>query len=324
MRLKAKRSSAVGAAVLCAALAFLTAGAQEKKKEQTVAAEQPLSVRLNALVLDAQGRLVNDLGRDDFQLLEDGVPQKVNVFEKQEGAHAYGLLIDSSGSLRDDIGRVVQFGKMIVRGTGYASEGFVVRFISSDEIKVLHDLTSDKPALEDALEAVYIQGGQTAINDAVYLAAERLAKYKRGQNSPRRYSLILVTDGEDRASYYNDTQVFEKLRESGMRVFVVGFVQKNYKTTTPEKAKQYMSRLAFESGGAAYFVAKGVDLTQVARRILSDMSANYVIGYDSTNPRRDGSTRLIQLSVGAGADGRARHVLVAEGYAAPKAKDSRK
>ncbi len=314
--------SALGAAVLCAALVCLTAGAQEKRKEPPAA--QPLSVRLNALVLDAQGRLVNGLGRDDFQLLEDGVPQKITLFEKQEGAHAFGLLIDGTGSMRDDIDRVVQFGKMIVRGTGDASEGFVVRFISSDEIKVMHDMTANKAALDGALESIYIEGGQTAINDAVYLAAELLAKYRREQKSPRRYSLVLVTDGEDRAGYYKNEKVYEKLRESGTRLFVVGFVQQKYRTTTPEKARQYMSRLAFESGGAAYFVPKGGDLTQVARQILADMSANYVIGYDSTNAKRDGSARLIQLSAGAGADGGARKVLVTEGYTAPKAEASKK
>jgi Ca-activated chloride channel family protein len=323
-RLKAKPLTAPCAAALCAVLVLLTAaGAQEKQKGQT-AAELPLSVRLNALVLDAQGGLVGGLGPDDFQLLEDGVPQKVKAVERQEGAHAFGLLIDGTGSMRDDIGRVVAFGKMIVRGTSNASEGFVVRFISSDEIKILHDLTTDKPALEDALDAIFIEGGQTAINDAVYLAAERLAQYQREQKSPRRYSLILVTDGEDRASYYKDAKVFEKLRESGMRLFIVGFVQEKYRTTTPEKAKQYMSRLAFESGGAAYFVTKGDDLTRVARQILADMSANYVVGYDSTNSKRDGSARKVQLSAGAAPDGSARKVLVAEGYTAPKTTDSKK
>ena len=320
----AESLSAVAAAVLCAAFTCLTAGAQEKKQGPPAAVTQPLSVRLNALVLDAQGSPVDDLGRDDFRLLEDGVPQKVTLFEKQEGPHAYGLLVDSTGSMRTDIGRVVEFGKMIVRGTGAESEGFVVRFISSDEIKVLHDVTSDKAALVGALEAIYIEGGQTAINDAVYLAAERLAKYKRGQSAPRRYSLILVTDGEDRASYYKDAQVFDKLRESGMRVFVVGFVQGKYDQTTPEKAKQYMSRLAFESGGAAYFVGKGTDLSQTARQILTDMSANYVIGYDTTYASRDGSVRKIQLSAGAGPDGAERKVLVTESYTAPKLKSPKK
>jgi Ca-activated chloride channel family protein len=324
-KLTVKLSSVLYAAALCASLALLTAGAQEKKKnnEQT-AAGQPLSLRLNAFVIDEKNRLVDGLGPDDFQLLEDGVPQKVNVVEKLEGAHVFGLLIDGTGSMRSDIGRVVEFAKMVVWGTNDEGEGFVVRFVSSNEIKVLQDITSNKSALAAALESIYIEGGQTAINDAVYLAAERLAKYKREQKSPRRYSLILFTDGEDRQSYYKDAQVFEKIRETGMRIFVVGFMQKNYQTTTPEKAKQYMGRLAFESGGAAYFVTKGVDLKRVALRVFADMGANYIVGYDSTNAVRDGSTRLIKLSVGNAPDGVARKVFVVADYTAPKSKDSKK
>src|ERR671926_161101 len=54
--------------------------------------------------------------------------------------------------------------------------------------------------LDPALDDIYIQGGATAINDAVYLAAERLARLKQQEKMARRYSLVLVTDGEDRAS----------------------------------------------------------------------------------------------------------------------------
>ncbi|MDT5157281.1 MAG: Ca-activated chloride channel [Acidobacteriota bacterium] len=305
------------ATALCAVIAVSSADAQEKKKEQP-AEQPPLSVKLNALVLDSQGHLVNDLHEADFQILEDSVPQKISVFEKQEGPHAFGLVIDSSGSLRNDIDKVIEFGKMIVAGTGAESEGFVVRFVSSDNIKVMQDVTASKTALAGALEDIFIEGGQTAINDAVYLSAERLAKYKREHNSPRRYSLILVTDGEDRASFYKTAQVFAKLHESGLRVFIVGFIQSEYRTTTPEKAKQYMNRLAFESGGSAYFVKKGSELPQVARQILTDMSANYTIGYVSTNSKRDGSTRKIQLVVGNGANGETRKVLAKDSYVAPK------
>ena len=323
MRHKAKRLSAIGAAVLCAGLAVVTAGAQEKKKEQP-AAEQPLSVRLNALVLDAQGRLVSDLRPEDFQLLEDGVPQKVTLFRKQEGPHVYGLVVDNSGSMRTELGKVVEFGKMIVAGTSDESQGFIVRFVASDERKILEAVTARKPLLAAALDRMFIEGGQTAINDAVYLAAERLAKYSREQPAPRRYSLVLVTDGEDRQSFYKNEKVYEKLRESGLRVFVAGLTGSLGERTDPDKVRQYMNRLAFESGGSAYFVRTGSELPEVARRILIEMSANYVIGYDSTNPKRDGSTRKVQLSAVAGPDGSARKVLAAEGYTAPKTKDSKK
>src|SRR5699024_8643236 len=149
------------------------------------------------------------------------------------------------------IDEVVEFGKMMVTGTGADSEAFIVRFVASDNIKVWQDVTSDKAALTYALDALLIEPGQTAVNDAVYLSAERIAKLREGRSAPRRYSLILVTDGEDRASYYSKSQVFEKLRATGVRVFVVGFVGVDYSKTSPGKAREYMNRLAFESGGSA-------------------------------------------------------------------------
>ena len=313
----ARRLNALRAAALCVAAAFLTAGAQEKKKEQP--AEQPpppLSVRLNALVLGAEDRLVGDLRAEDFQLLEDGVPQKITLLKQQEGPHVYGLVVDNSGSMRSSLSKVVEFGRMIVASTSDESQGFVVRFISSDEIKILEDLTARKPALAAALDLMFVEGGQTAINDAVYLAADHLAKHKRGQTAPRRYSLVLVTDGEDRQSFYKNEQVYEKLRESGARVFVAGLIG-NLQEQSPDRVKRYMNRLAFESGGSAYFVKKGSELPEAARRILIEMSANYVVGYDSTNPKRDGSTRKVQLTAGAGPDGVQRKVLTAESYVAP-------
>jgi Ca-activated chloride channel family protein len=305
-------------ALVVVAAASAAAAQEEKKKKEQQQPPAPLTVRLNALVVDAQGRPLNDLRQEDFQVVEDGVPQKLTLFEKQEGPHAYGLVIDNSGSMRSDIGDVVEFGRMIVAGSGAESEGFVERFVGSKTIQVVQDVTARKAALAAALDEMFIEGGQTAVNDAVYLAAERLAKYKGQQTAPRRYSLVLVTDGEDRGSFYKDEQVFAKLRESGLRVFVVGFVHGEYQQTSPERAKRYMSRLAFESGGSAYFVKKGSELSQAAKQILTEMSANYVVGYDSTNAKRDGSARKVQLSAGPGAGGEARKVLAAGGYVAPK------
>lgn len=303
------------AAALCAAAA--APRAQESKKKQP-AGPPPVNVRLSALVLDAQDRPVNDLRPEDFQVVEDGVPQKVTHFEKLEGPHAFGLLVDSSGSMRSDINSVVTFGKLVVNGAGANAAGFVVSFIASDNIKVLQDTTADRLAMHAALEEIYIQGGQTAINDAVYLGAERLGQLRKAEKVARRYSLVLVTDGEDRQSFYKDEEVYRKVREAGVRLFVIGLVQKEYQTTTPEKAKRYMRRLASESGGSAYFFRRGDALAPVAQQVLEDMNANYLVGYESTNPKRDGAARKVAVSVAAGAGGEARKVLAKEGYDAPK------
>lgn len=308
--------AALCACLTCALLAAHGGGAQEKKKDAKP--ERPLTVKLGALVRDSKDSPVDGLTREDFQLLEDGVPQKISAFERLEGPHTYGLLVDCSGSMRDRIGKVVGFGKTIVAATDAGSEGFIVRFVSSDNIKVMHDVTASKAALTSSLDEVFIEGGQTAINDAVYLAAERIAKYKKTQTGPRRYSLVLVTDGEDRNSFYKSEQVFEKLKETGVRVFVAGLVGGQYDKGSPDKARRYMSSLAYETGGSAHFVKKVSDLPQAAAMILQEMNANYVVGYDSTNTKRDGSTRTVQLTVSADTSGEPRKVLTADGYVAPK------
>ncbi|MCA1617874.1 MAG: VWA domain-containing protein [Acidobacteria bacterium] len=316
MNVSRKVCALVFAASLCTAVG--AGRAQVAKKEKS--AESPFTVRLGARVLDARGRPVGGLRAEDFRVAEDGVPQKVTHFERLEGPHAFALVVDRSGSLRSDVGRVVEFGQLIVNGTGEDAAGIVVTFVDSDDIKVSQDATTDKRALSSALEDIFIEGGPTAINDAVHFAAERLAQFKRTEKSPRRYSLVLVTDGEDRASRYKDEQVFEKLRAAGLRLFVVGLVQRSYQHTTPEKAKLYMRRLASESGGSAYFFERGGDLLRVAMHILADMDADYLVGYEPTNQKRDGAERKVEVSVTAGPDGAVRKVLVKDGYVAPKKK----
>jgi Ca-activated chloride channel family protein len=298
---------------------FSTAAAQDSKKEKDEkAGARPVAVRLSALVLDAQDRPANDLRAEDFQVVEDGAAQKVTTFEHLEGPHAFGLVVDSSGSMRQNISRVVDFGRLVLGGAGEGSAAFVVSFISSDNIRVIQDTTTNRRALEAALEDIFVEGGQTAINDAVYLSAERLARFRKLEKMPRRYSLVLVTDGEDRASFYKDEEVYAKLRETGVRVFVIGLVQREYQWTTPEKAKQYMRRLAAASGGSVYFWKKGDDLPPVAQLVLADMNANYLLGYESTNARRDGSARKVSVTVSAGPGGEARKVFARDGYDAPK------
>src|ERR1044072_2989323 len=299
---------------LCAVLVVPRVQESKKQKQEV----QPLTVRLSALVLDSQDSPVSDLRQEDFQLTEDGVAQKVPHFEKLEGPHAFGLVVDRTGSMRSDINNVVELGKLVVNGSGANSAGFVVSFINSDNIKVMQDTTTDKRALAAALDDIFIEGGQTAINDAVYLAAERLAQFKKIEKMPRRYSLVLVTDGEDRQSYYKNEQVYAKLHEVGVRVFVIGLVQEKYNTTTPEKAKTYMRRLASESGGSAYFFRRGDELSQAAEPILVDMNANYLTGYEPTNQKRDGATRKVEVSVSPGTGDEVRKVFARNSYEAPK------
>ncbi|MCA1816158.1 MAG: VWA domain-containing protein, partial [Acidobacteria bacterium] len=159
--------------------------------------------------------------------------------------------------------------------------------------------------LYDALDDMHTNGGQTAIIDAVYLAAEHTAEYKKNDalGDKRRRAMILVTDGEDRSSYYKLNQLFEYLRENDVQIYVIGFTSELdaeggfIRKSPKDKATELINRLAAETGGRAFFPASLSELPDVARQITEDMRTQYLVGYYPTNKARDGSVRAIKVQI---------------------------
>jgi len=132
-------------------------------------------VTLNVRVIDRNNRPINNVRQNDFHVFEDGVPQPIESFTREEVPISYGLAVDTSGSLRAQLQSVIDAGKTIINSNKSGDETFLVRFISSDKIETVQDFTPDKELLMDGLDSLYVEGGQTAIIDAVYLTAEHVA-----------------------------------------------------------------------------------------------------------------------------------------------------
>src|SRR6202022_743140 len=176
-------------------------------------------VTLHIRVIDRNNHPINNVQKEEFRILEDGVPQPIFSFSREEVPVMYGLGVDTSGSLRPAFEQVINASKAIINSNKRGDETFIERFISSDKIETIQDFTVNKDALMDGLDTLYIEGGQTAVIDGVYLAAEHVAEYKKGANDDRRRrALIVVTDGEDRASYYPEAQLFQRLREEDVQI----------------------------------------------------------------------------------------------------------
>ncbi|HEX6622649.1 MAG TPA: VWA domain-containing protein [Pyrinomonadaceae bacterium] len=292
---------------------------KEKEKGKEKAAEQPFEVRLNVTVLDAAGRRVTDLRAEDFRISEDGAAQQVKHFARKEGPPVFGLVVDNTGSLRELITAVVGFGKLIVEGSDPRGEIFVERFVSSDQITLMQDFTANKAALTDAFDRMYVEGGQSAITDALYLGAEHLAKRKDEAQPPRRRALVLITDGEDRFNINKPAQLVAKLREADVQVFVVALTKAaKPQVVSPDRAIAYMNRIALESGGALWLPDKKSDMVGVAREVILELNAPYTLGFTPANQKRDGSTRSLTVAVPDGPDGGPRRVVVRGSYTAPK------
>jgi Ca-activated chloride channel family protein len=282
-------------------------------------------VQLHVRVIDRNNKPINDVPQNAFHVFEDGVAQPIENFSREEVPISYGLAVDTSGSLRSQLQSVIDAGKTIINSNKTGDETFLVRFISSDKIETVQDFTANKDLLMDGLDSFYVEGGQTAIIDAVYLSAEHVSEYKRGDDSDRRRrALIVITDGEDRNSFYKEPQLFARLREEDVQIFVIGFVNELDKDaglirkSPREKAVALINKLATETGGRAFFPESIADLPQIANEIIRDLRTQYVISYNPTNKTQDGSYRAIKVAVDQPSNGDKRIALTRPGRVARK------
>jgi Ca-activated chloride channel homolog len=292
---------------VCAVLLFVASavGSAQEQSQITESANPP-TARLEVLLTGGKGRAVPALTREDVRVYVDGVERPVVSFEKETQPVSYGLVVDNSGSLRSQVGQVVAAAKFLVAQNTPDDEAFVLRFVASDDIQILQRLTADKRALHSALDSMYIQGGYTALLDALYEAGTYLTKNaKRADTPERRLVLVLITDGEDRGSRYKVGEVLKLLKDGGVRVFCVGLTgelepeQGFTRLSKRGKAKDLLSKIAEETGGRAFYAEKGGELEAAVMDVVQSMRARYVLSYTPPEPGGKGKGKVEIKLVGA-------------------------
>ena len=149
---------------------------QVDEKEEFVKVEL---VNLDVRVVDRNNRTLNNLRQEDFKILEDNQPQKIEFFSKSEVPTNYSLVIDNSGSLRQQLDKVIEAGKIMVNANRKDDETSVIRFVSRDKISIEQPFTADKDELFYRLDNLFVEGGQTAVRDAVYLAVQSIEEHDK-------------------------------------------------------------------------------------------------------------------------------------------------
>lgn len=279
-------------------------------------------VKLNVIVSDESAGSAVEVRREEIGVREDGVPQTITNFTKEELPVSYALVIDNSASVRSLLNYVIRTAGTIVSGNKAGDETLIVRFVDSPKIEEIQDFTNDSGDLESALASLYIEGGSTAVIDAVYLSAQRVAG-RRKEDAGRRRALVLISDCDERASRFKESDLINLLRREGVQVFVIAFLMGlddeawSKDRSQKGRAGKLAEKLAAETGGRAFFPKKVDELIKAVAEVSRDLRSQHVVTYTPTNANADGKFRKVEVSV-ADAPGRAKRKAVARaGYFAP-------
>jgi VWFA-related protein len=251
--------------------------------------KQVEEVVLHATVIDEKHRLVTGLTRNDFQVFEDGAPQQITSFRREDIPVAIGIVIDNSGSMRDKRPAVNQAAINLVRASNPQDEVFIVNF--NDEYYLDQDFTSQVPQMKEALERIESRGG-TALYDAVVASADHLKKNARLDKKV----LLVVTDGEDNASRESLEQAIRRLQaENGPTVYTIGILG----TEKQRRARRALSEMAEQTGGVAFFPKDLGEVDSISQAVAHDIRNQYTIGYRPSNSRVQGGYRTIKVDARA-------------------------
>jgi Ca-activated chloride channel homolog len=304
------------ATIFCLSSFIIPAQAQETNRTPEKSSQARI-VRLNVIVTDAEGRAVTDLRREEFRVTEDGKPQALTHFSVEELPASYGLVVDCSGSMRALLNHLIEAGRNIVSHNKPVDETFVMRFVDTENIQIEQGFTSNRPALEEALDNLYVEGGTTAVIDAVYRSIDFLKKNSRtsAEGARRRQAIVLISDGEDRGSRArNQEALLNRLREEDVQFFIIGLSRISSVQGSREKAMGFLARIAEASGGRAFFPKSAAEIPGVAEEIARDLHTQYTLGYTPANASSDGSFRKIQVTVPDTGSHRKLKVIARPGY----------
>jgi Ca-activated chloride channel homolog len=251
-------------------------------------------VQLHATVLDDKHRLVTDLGRQDFVVLENGAPQKITSFRREDIPVSIGIVIDNSGSMRDKRPAVNQAALNLIRASNSQDEVFIVNF--NDEYYLDQDFTANLKKLQDGLEKIDSRGG-TALYDAIVASAAHLEKH--GKLDKR--VILVVTDGEDNASRESLEQAIRKLDvDNGPTVYAIGLLGDEH----AKRAKRALEAMAQHTGGEAFFPKDLREVDSITKEVAHDIRNQYTIGYKPEMGKAGGGYRTVHVDAKAPGHGK--------------------
>jgi VWFA-related protein len=240
--------------------------------------------------IEFTARTANDdfvqLAAEDLRVVEDGVEQTIESFQEAVAPMSIVMALDGSGSMRRSLDAVKEAARTFVRSLRPTDPLALVHF--ADRVVFEHDLSLRRELSLESIDQHQAAGG-TALWDALYDSMS-LLKLKGG-----RRAVVVMTDGRDEngpgtapGSRHTLQDVLDRVRETETSVYAIAL--------GANVDREALARIAAESGGEAYFPEDVTTLDAQYARVLENLRRRYVLNYTSTNTRRDGGWRTVEVT----------------------------
>lgn len=223
-------------------------------------------------VTDATNRLVTDLTREDFEILDNGRPQEVTIFDNDVRPISVVVMLDTSISMTHRL-------KDLYTG----AEQFLLRLLPhdravvgafNDKIEFSSGFTGDRNSLIAALKGLDY-GNKTRLYDALYESLDLL------QEAENRKVILLFTDGQDFGSRQGSGRALEQARDQEVMIYGIGLETEffNGQSLVRSKPDSILNRFALETGGGYFDLKKNADLNSSFSRIAQELRSQYLLGF---------------------------------------------
>jgi VWFA-related protein len=246
-------------------------------------------VVLHASVTDRKGKLLTNLNQGDFKIFENGQPQQIKIFKREDVPVSLGIVIDDSGSMSTKRTRVEAAAMAMVRESNPQDEVCIVNF--NDDAFLDVPFTNDIHKMEQGLARIDSRGG-TAMRDALNMSLD----YTREKAKKDKKVLLVITDGNDNASNVSLESVVRRANQADTLVYAIGLFTEEEKHEA-SKARRALKELTSSTGGLAFYPKDVNEVQALAVEVARDIRRQYTIYYTPAIQALDGSYRQIKVTV---------------------------
>ncbi|MGH9384559.1 MAG: VWA domain-containing protein [Vicinamibacterales bacterium] len=261
-------SCLVISAVLAAGAVVLGKSAEQQPTFRTAVRTVPVY----ATVVDGGGRLVPDLQRADFSIIDNAKPAEVSLFSNESQPFTAVVMLDTSASMTANLKLLNQ-----------AAEQFLLRLLPvdkaqvgafNDKIQLSGTFTNNRDELIGELDDLFF-GNPTRLNDGIAASLDAL------QGIEGRRVVLVFTDGEDTASRSSFKSVMERARDEEVMVYSIGLESEyfNGMRIVRSRPSRDLRRISDETGGGYFELTKTADLAPTFTRVAQELRSQYLIGF---------------------------------------------